>query len=304
MKIQSTDDNPILSVGCCNFETEWGDKKANLSKIVLLTTKASEIGCDIIIFPELALTGYECENTKGCTSKGPHKALAEEIPGPSTKVIENIARGRKISVIFGLAEKDSEGSRIYDSAVFIGPEGIVGTYRKLNLAPPPIWTEQFCFTGGANKMKEIPVFKSSKFVVGISICYDFYKFPEIARIQCLKGANLLVNPSASASAPGGEPQPHLQVITGARATENNCYAASANLVGKERTRSFYGNSVIAGPDVYRQTRFYAVGGSGEEIVTSSLSLRKLDFIRSRVPLTTDRKKYSSELISKEMERLS
>ncbi|HMK83614.1 MAG TPA: carbon-nitrogen hydrolase family protein [Candidatus Bathyarchaeia archaeon] len=303
--MNSEDQQNRVTVGCCNFSPTWADKTANLEKILTMTKTAAEMGCNLVVFPELALTGYECENQEGCSQSGLHKKLAEPIPGPSTRKIQELAASEGLHVIVGLPEIGSQDRRvIYDSAVLVGPKGILGIYRKITLGAPPVWSEQLCFSGGAGIMKEIPVFETPFGGVGISICYDFWRFPEISRIQALKGAELLVNPTAGWSAPGGEPQSHMEIITAARATENICYAMSANMVGKERTKEYYGHSTIAGPDYYRQTRIYAVGGKGEEIVTASLSLDELHLMRRRLPYLEDRRKFCSALVLDELRRLS
>lgn len=293
---------PTVSVACSNFATVWGDKEKNLRKILDITHTAASSGSDIVVFPELALSGYECESAKGCRKEGLHKKLAEPVPGPSVEAVEEAAKKDEITVVYGFPERASgDSDSVFNSAAVVGPGGLLGVYRKLNLSPPPLWSEQYCFEGGARRMKQIPIFKTPKAVLGVSTCYDFYLFPEISRIEALKGADLIVNPTASGSTPGGEPQPHLEVITSARATENNCYAASANLVGTERTRRYYGRSIITGPDLHRQSRVYAVGGGGEELVTASLSLEKLDYIRKRVPHLRDRERYSADILRREFE---
>jgi len=87
----------VVTIACVNFATVWGDKEANLKKIRRFTEQAAERGNDIVLFPELALSGYECGEDiaeGGCSM---HRELAETIPGPST---EEIARTAKEKGIF------------------------------------------------------------------------------------------------------------------------------------------------------------------------------------------------------------
>jgi len=286
-----------VSVACINFCPEWGDKTTNLSKIKTFSKQAADQGNNIIIFPELALTGYECgemtdPNGKSCSM---HKEMAETIPGPSTCEIKNLAQNLDVYIIFGMPEKDMTNPDIlYISSVIVGPEGLLGTYRKLHLAPLPRFTESLCFSPG----NEIPVFETRYGTIGILICFDFYFYPELARIMALKGANLLVNTSASATGPG---KPYFIVQqTGSRATENCVYAASANLVGKERSNSYYGHSVIAGPLTPRPAFIFAEGGETEEIVSATLSLKKLRVRKEQLNWQKDRQ---TELINAELGRL-
>jgi predicted amidohydrolase len=88
--------------------------------------------------------------------------------------------------------------------------------------------------------------------------------------------------------------------TGARATENLVYAATANLVGKENTISFYGCSTIAGPDYPRFNYIYAQGGDREEIVSATLSFSKLNKFRKAVPI---RKIRRDEILLREFNEL-
>jgi predicted amidohydrolase len=285
-----------VSVACVNFCPEWGDKAANLSKIKAFSKQAADQGNNIIIFPELALSGYECENSTVGSGKPcrMHAELAETVPGPATEDIQNLARKLDVYIIFGMPERDRAKPDIhYISAVIAGPDGLLGVYRKLHLAPLPRFTESLCFSPGDS----VPVWETRYGVIGILICYDFYFYPELARIMALKGADLLVNTSASSTGPG---KPYFIVQqTGSRATENCVYAASANLVGKERENAYYGHSVIAGPLTPRPAFIFAEGGETEEIVSATLSLTKLRIRQEQLNWQKDRQ---DELINTELDR--
>jgi predicted amidohydrolase len=287
-----------VSVACINFATQWGDKVGNLSKIKAVSKQAAAKGNNIIVFPELALTGYECAQIEkggaGNRSCRMHAELAETIPGPSTDEIAALARHLDVYIIFGMPERNpSDPSVLHISSVVAGPEGLLGAYRKLHLAPLPRFTETLCFAAG----NEIPVFETRYGVLGVLICYDFYFYPELARIMALKGADLLVNTSASGTGPG-KPLFIVQQ-TGCRATENCVYAASANLVGQERSNTYYGHSVIAGPLTPRPAHIFAKGGATEEIVSATLSLKNLHARKKQLNWRKDRQ---GELINKELDR--
>ena len=288
-----------VSIACINFSPRWGDKSANLSKMKAISEQAVKQGNNIIAFPELALTGYECTQAEtGAPEKKScrmHTELSETVPGPSTDEIVTLARKLDAYIIFGMPERDSTHPGIlYISSVVAGPEGLLGTYRKLHLAPLPRFTETLCFTPG----NEVPVFETRYGILGVLICFDFYFYPEIARIMTLKGADLLVNTSASVTGPG---KPFFIVQqTGCRATENCVYAASANLVGKERSNTYYGHSVIAGPLTPRPAFIFAEGGETEEIVSATLSLKMLRARREQIDWKKDRQ---GDLINRELSRL-
>ena len=287
-----------VSLACINFHTEWGDKAANVAKMKTFTTDAAKQGNNIIIFPELALSGYECSENIGPEKKSckMHQELAEAIPGPSTEEMAGLAKELDVYIIFGMPEQDKKNSATrYISSVVIAPEGILGAYRKLHLAPWPRFTESLCFFPG----DEVPVWQTRYGNIGVLICYDFYFFPELARIMALKEAILLVNTTASASGPG---KPYYLVQqTGSRATENLVYAASANLVGKERTKTYYGHSVIAGPHHPSPAYVFAEGGEAEEIVSATLSFPRLSAYRD---LLDWKKGRQWQLINREMNEVS
>ena len=292
------DNHETVSVACVNFNPVWGNKAANLAKMKAFVTEAAKQGNNIIVFPELALSGYECSEDAGDEKKScrMHSELAEPIPGPSTEEISVLAKKLDVYIIFGMPEQDLKNPAVrYISSVVIAPQGILGAYRKLHLAPWPRFTESHCFSPG----DEVPVWQTRYGTIGVLICYDFYFFPELARIMALKGANLLVNTTASASGPGKAY--YIVQQTGSRATENLVYAASANLVGEERTKTYYGHSVIAGPHHPKPAHVFAEGGETEEIVSATLSFPRLNAYRD---LLDWKKGRQSKLITKEMEKAS
>jgi len=287
-----------VSLACVNFHTAWGDKQANLAKMTALTSEAAGQGNQIVVFPELALSGYECSEDMDGKKKScrMHRELAETIPGPSTEEMAKLAKALDVYIIFGMPEQDgTDADRRYISAVVIAPDGIRGAYRKLHLPPWPRFTEGLCFCPG----DDVPVWQTRYGIMGVLICYDFYFFPELARIMALKDAGLLINVTASTAGPG---KPYYIVQqTGSRATENLVYAASANLVGTERTKTFYGHSVIAGPHAPRPAFVFAEGGETEEIVSATLSFTRL---RAYAEKLDWRKGRQSQLIGNEMSKLN
>jgi predicted amidohydrolase len=84
----------VVSIACINFETVWGNKEANLEKIKRYINDAADQGNNIIVFPELALTGYECDEE--CM----HKENAEIFPGPSSEEISHLTKKLKVYVVY------------------------------------------------------------------------------------------------------------------------------------------------------------------------------------------------------------
>jgi len=261
-----------VTVGCVNYDSVWGDKAANLEKIKVLIAEAADQGIDILAFPELALSGYECSEDFTM-----HRHAAETIPGPATEEIAALTRKFDIYVAFGMPEQDKNDPDVrYIACPLIGPDGLIGAYRKIHIGPLPMFTETRCFQGG----NAVPVFETRYGPIGIQICADFWVYPELSRILMLKGARLIINSTGSADAPD---RPfYMTTMTCARATENMVYTASANFVGKDRTKSYYGHSTIAGPAFPRFTKVYAQGTDKEEIVSATLSFEKLHRFRETI----------------------
>ena len=279
-----------VTLGCVNYDSIWNDKAASIGKVKRLIGEAADQGIDILVFPELSLSGYESneDNTM-------HREFAETIPGPATEEIAALTKRLDIYVILGMPERDpDDAGACYISCPLLGPEGFVGNYRKLHLGTPPLFRESLCFTGGDS----VPVFPTRYGPVGIQICADFWVFPELSRILMLKGARVIVNSTASMSMPG---RPfYITSMTAARATENMVYTASANLVGKERTLSYYGYSTIAGPSYPRFSHIHAQAEDKEEIISATLSFDKLHRFREAVSLDRIRR---SDVIRDELNQL-
>jgi predicted amidohydrolase len=254
-----------ITVGCVNFEAVPRDKAATLEKMGSVLASAAARGCDLVVFPELALNTWgrctDCaEQHRPCAW---HRAEAELADGPSCQAIVDMAAAHDLHVIYGFEETGSpETEAIHNSANVVGPHGLIGTYRKLHLGIP---LETDRFTAG----DALPVFETELGPVGISICYDFYQGPELSRILALKGARLLVNPTGRAAMPRA--REHLEQVTLVRAHENLVAAASANRVGERHgPPAWAGGSVIAAPKFPGFPVTLARAGADEELITAEV----------------------------------
>jgi predicted amidohydrolase len=212
------------------MDSKPGDKYGNLNKINEYTDKASSSKADLIVFPELALTGY--------MSGSKLFELGEPILGPSTKGIMRKAIDKKIYIVVGMPE--IRDGVIYNSAPFFGPEGLVGVYRKHYL---PNFTSLAGFKYDEGKYFEavldLRIFDTKFGKIGINICYDLWH-PEIARIHALQGAWLIINISAARV---GLSEWH-QLLARARALENIVWFAFVNQIGVQGGTSFGGGTCI------------------------------------------------------------
>ena len=264
--------NDLVTVGAVNWKGEWGNKASNLTQIKAKVREAARLGIQILCFPELALTGYECSEDGQAQGRpcALHSEAAETIPGPSTEEVAALARELDIYVIFGMPERDPRDPSVqYISAAVVGPEGVLGSYRKLHLASIPGCTEVSCFRPG----NELPTFNTRFGPVGVQICADFWRYPEATRLLTLKGARIIFVPVGSANSPGKiEMMTHATAAAGFRYVT---YNVAGNHVGSERTLPYYGHSTIAGPWPPRLCAIYSQGRNQEEIVWATLSLDNL-----------------------------
>jgi predicted amidohydrolase len=307
----------VVTVGCVNFTPVWGDKKRTMAKIEANVVEAAAQGIDLVVFPEGSLTG--ASGCDACRAEGgpcdTHVELAETIPGPATEHVADLAREHDLYVVFGMPERDAQEPRVlYNSAAVIGPDGLLGRYRKVHLGTLPWVTEGIVFRPGT----ELPVFPTRFGPIGVQICYDFWFNPELSRILALKGARLIVNACGTFAGPGK--RDYMVQTTSVRAQENLVYAASANLVGGPghedygaealddvRPSDYLGHSVIAGPAFPRFSHVYAEAGDGEEIVSATLSFEKLHRWQSVFPMRDwrlGRQLDATRLVAEEFQRLA
>ena len=291
----------LVTVGSVNFEAIERDKRATLDKIIDFIRDAAHLGCDLVVFPELALNAWgECPDCKaGARPCAWHLEQAELVPGPSTEVVASLTRELGVHVIFGMEERDPDRREtLYNSAVLVGPDGLIGTYRKIHLGIP---LETNRFTPG----DRLPVFETRLGPIGISICYDFYNNPELSRILALKGARLLVNPTGSLDLPGKGPM--ITYTTLVRAQENLVYAVSANRVGDQGGMRWAGNSVIGGPDFPGFGKVLAEAGIEEQLIVATLNFDQLAGWYDLLPWREWRlgpQRYASEIVAREFNEIA
>jgi predicted amidohydrolase len=218
-----------LALGQMSSKRE--NKKENIQKIEEITIKANEKGADLVIFPELFLTGYVVRDQL--------YELAETIPGASTQKIGQIAKNTGMYIIFGMPELSVKTkATIFNTAVFVGPEGVIGKYRKMYLPTHSVFEEKRHFRPGYQPA----AFDTAIGKIGLCICYDIF-FPEVTRLTRLHGAQLIVCISASPAVR----RSYFEILTAARALENTAFLAYVNLVGIEDGLQFWGGSRLIGP---------------------------------------------------------
>jgi predicted amidohydrolase len=230
-----------IKLALAQISSNRENKEENLLKIEELTVKAKEKDADLVIFPELSLTGYVLHDQI--------YELAEIIPGPSTKKIEELAKKTGTHIIFGMPElSEKTEATIFNTAVFVGPNGFIGKFRKMYLPTHSVFEEKRYFRPGYQSA----AFSTPVGTVGLFICYDIF-FPEVCRLTRLKGAELMVCISASPAVRRN----YFEILTAARALENTAFLAYVNLVGVEDGLQFWGGSRLLSPtgDVLAKAKY-------------------------------------------------
>jgi predicted amidohydrolase len=216
----------MTRIGFYQFYPQFGHVGKNLAQVV---NALREADADLIVLPELAFTGYYFRDRDELAR------LAED-PAESSTVDGLIAlcRERDFYLVTGFAEKCLD--RYFNSALLIGPEGLVHTYRKLHLFN----TEKNCFDEGdvPLQMNEVRGMR-----VGMMVCFD-WAFPEVARALALKGADLIGHPANLVLT-------YCQQAMVTRCIENMVFAVTANRYGTEERPhgelTFTGQSQVVAP---------------------------------------------------------
>lgn len=120
--------NQVMNVCCVNFWAAFGEKELNRKRILEFIEAAKKRGADIVLFPEMSLTGYEYK----LSSQDMQMNLAENVMGESVSMVAKLTQKLKIYACFGMPETDSTGN-YYQSMIVCGPKGFIGSYRKIFL---------------------------------------------------------------------------------------------------------------------------------------------------------------------------
>ncbi|MEM2102902.1 MAG: carbon-nitrogen hydrolase family protein [Candidatus Bathyarchaeia archaeon] len=257
-----------IKIALAQISCKVGDKAYNIRKMATYIAKAKKQKANLVIFPELSLTGY--------TTRDRTYELAETITDPSTQKIEALAKQNNIHIIYGMIEKNPEAKAVlHNTAVLTTPKGTLGRYRKMYLPTHSVFEEKRYFRQGY----ESPVFATSIGKIGLIICYDIF-FPETVRLLRLKGAELIVCISASPSVRRG----FFETLTVARAMENTVYLAYVNLVGIEDGLQFWGGSRLIAPSgkIVTQAKY-----DEEDLVFGTIDYTDLARAETFVPTLRD-----------------
>lgn len=230
-----------------------GDMQGNISRTDALLESAARSKAQLIVLPELCISGYQLRDAKEARS------CCERVPGgPSTARWAEFAKSHDVCIVGGVCERGREG--LFNTAVVVGPDGYIGAYRKTHL-----WDDEKTLFLPGDRLRS---FDTPLGRLGVMICYDNY-FPEVSSALAASGAEVICHPLATDSS-------FDMLIDRVRSMEDGVFIAAANLCGSDRKLEFIGQSQMTDA----QGRVVASAGASEESVTTSrISRRELEDAR-------------------------
>jgi predicted amidohydrolase len=244
-----------------------GDVDANFALIAEAAAAARAKGAELVVAPELAVTGYGAEEAI--------RALAEPAEGSHTARLAAIAAEQAIAIVAGFAER--AGDRLYNSAAMVTPEGLAAVYRKCHL-----WGdyERALFAPGDRPPRALD-FRGMR--LGLLICYDA-EFPEAARHLAAEGAELILVPTAQPE--GASAAVIAEKIVPTRAFENGIAIVYADHAGADRRFAYAGRSCIVMPDAHDGAR---AGRTAAEVIVADYEPTAYAAARAENPYLRDRR---------------
>jgi len=222
----------------------------------------------IVVFPEMNLTGY--------LPRDDLFKLAETMSGPSIKAVSKLAKETGKDIVFGAPIKDEKvHGHIFNSCILASGDGRLFRYDKTYLPNFGPFEERVFFSHGKNAV----VAQGLHARLGLMVCYDMF-FPELAKLESLLGAQMLVDISAAPTTS----RPSFQRVMPARAVENGVFLAYTNMVGVHGSLVFGGGSVLYGP---RGDALATAKDLEEDVLEQAVDFADLEVVRRFRPLLRD-----------------
>ena len=218
-----------VKLAAVQMEPQLMEVERNLAKIREMSKIAASARAELIVFPECALTGYMFSSREEASQ------FSETVPGKATEEVSSVCKAHDVYVVFGFIEK--QDAMLFNTAVLVGPQGVVGKYRKTHL--PCLGVDRFLDAGNL----PFKVFKTPLANIGIEICYDIM-FPEASRVLALQGADILTLITNYSPLPWGRGGRISECIIPARAMENRMHVMAVDRIGLEKGFTFVGRSKI------------------------------------------------------------
>lgn len=266
------------------------DLRTNLMNLAQNIAACAAHGAQLVVLQELHNTLYFCQ-----TEDTRLFDLAEPIPGPSTGFFSELAASHEIVLVTSLFEKRAPGLYHNTAVVFDKDGSIAGKYRKMHIPDDPAYYEKFYFTPGDLGFQPI---QTSLGKLGVLVCWDQW-YPEAARLMALRGAEILIYPTAIGWESSDTPEEQSRQLEAwmisqrGHAVANGLPVISVNRVGFEPDPSgqtkgiqFWGNSFVTGP----QGELLAQAGNHESAnIVVDVDMERSENVRRWWPFLRDRR---------------
>ena len=259
------------------------DPEKNSEKTCSAIRKLAGEGAQVIVLQELYRSLYFCD-----AEDYGNFSLAEAVPGPSTRLLGELAAELGVVIVASLFEKRAEGLYHNTTAVLDADGSYLGKYRKMHIPDDPGYYEKFYFTPGDLGYKVFPT-RFGK--IGVLICWDQW-YPEAARITSLMGADFLVYPTAIGWASHQEPEVNQdqyhawQSVMKGHSVANGIPVVAVNRTGREGDMQFWGGSFVT--NAFGKVLFQAPNGEESQTV-QEIDLNLTDYYRTHWPFLRDRR---------------
>lgn len=238
----------VVRVAAAPLNSVSGGAEENIARIAVEARRAAESGAQLALFPELSVTGFIPNHPVGDHDAWLRAALkaargcAQRVPGPATEALTEIARETGVLIAAGVLE--DAGSRLFNTHVLCGPDGLLGRWRKLHV---PMFEMPF-YNGGS----ELEVADTKLGRIGVNICFDAL-LPESTRLLAVEGVEIVLFPFAADPAPGtvkAWAEWALPAVK-ARCAENGVFGLAVNCAGRFECvgveQTFPGGAAAVGP---------------------------------------------------------
>ncbi|MEQ8966668.1 MAG: N-carbamoylputrescine amidase [Azospirillaceae bacterium] len=260
------------------------DTEDNQDRAEALVRRAAALGADLVLLQEFFATPYFCKDQL-------QAHFSSAAPADDHPVIERFSRlAAELGVVLPISFFEQKNNAYYNSLAMVDRDGsLKGLYRKSHIPDGPGYQEKFYFNPGDTGLR---VFDTAAGRIGCAICWDQW-FPEAARVLALKGADLIIYPTAIGSEPQDptlDSRDHWTRVMQGHAAANMVPVLAANRTGTETgqscTLTFYGSSFIAGPTGELLAR---ADREGEAVLTAFFDTDDIRAARASWGLFRDRR---------------
>jgi N-carbamoylputrescine amidase len=265
------------------------DPAANVEKAVARVEEAARRGADVVCLPEMYRTPYFCQREDASLFD-----LAEDVPGPSSRRFQEVARAAGVGIVVPIFERRAPGLH-HNSALLVDADGALkGIYRKMHIPDDPAFYEKYYFAPGDLGFRAFDL-RAGR--VGTLICWDQW-YPEAARLTALQGAAVLLYPTAigwhpaEKAAHGAAQRDAWRTVQRGHAIANGVYVAAVNRVGFEPGApgqdglEFWGTSFLCDPF---GVVLAEASTDGEEILLGEVDVGRIEEVRRSWPFLRDRR---------------